>query len=69
MDGTIASTDAGQEENPDALVDGSDLTLTDMGSMGGGNFPGGGPGDMKDGRGGSQRGSSDDTKSKERTAR
>ncbi|MCR5670120.1 MAG: CotH kinase family protein [Butyrivibrio sp.] len=44
LDGTIGSTDAEQEENPDALVDASSINLSDMGSMGGGGGPGGGPG-------------------------
>ncbi len=44
LDGTIPSTDEGQEADPSNLVDASDLTLSDMGSMGGGNGgPGGGP--------------------------
>lgn len=44
LDGTIPSTDEGQEAEPSALIDASDLTLSDMGSMGGGNGgPGGGP--------------------------
>ena len=42
LDGTIGSTDAEQEENPDALIDASSINLSDMGSMGGGM--GGGPG-------------------------
>ena len=42
IEGTIGSTDAEQEENPDALIDASEITLSDMGSMGGGM--GGGPG-------------------------
>ncbi|MBE5841255.1 MAG: spore coat protein CotH [Butyrivibrio sp.] len=42
LDGTIGSTDAQQEENPDALIDASSINLSDMGSMGGGM--GGGPG-------------------------
>ncbi|MDO4989898.1 MAG: CotH kinase family protein [Eubacteriales bacterium] len=41
LDGTIPSTDEGQEADPSALVDASGLTLSDMGSMGGGV---GGPG-------------------------
>ena len=42
LDGSIGSTDAAQSENPDALIDASGLTLSDMGSMGGGGgFPGG----------------------------
>ena len=44
LDGTIPSTDEGQEADSSQLVDASDLTLSDMGSMGGGNGgPGGGP--------------------------
>ncbi|SDA62169.1 Spore coat protein CotH [Butyrivibrio sp. INlla18] len=42
LDGTIGSTDAEQEDNPDALIDASSINLSDMGSMGGGM--GGGPG-------------------------
>ena len=45
LDGTIPSTDAGQQADSSALVDTSALTLSDMGSMGGGGeggFPGGG---------------------------
>ena len=37
LDGTIPSTDAGQKEDSSALIDTSGLTLSDMGSMGGGN--------------------------------
>ena len=44
LDGTIGSTDSAQEKNPDALIDASSISLTDMGSMGGGGGPGGGPG-------------------------
>ena len=46
LEGTIPSTDAGQQADSSALVDASALTLSDMGSMGGGGeggFPGGGP--------------------------
>ncbi|MCR5575652.1 MAG: CotH kinase family protein [Oscillospiraceae bacterium] len=43
LDGTIPSTDEGQEADSSALIDASGLTLSDMGSMGGGGF-GGGPG-------------------------
>ena len=44
LDGTIPSTDEGQEADSSALIDASDLTLSDMGSMGGGaGGPGGGP--------------------------
>ena len=40
--GTIPSTSAGQTEDSSALVDASHITLSDMGSMGGGGgFPGG----------------------------
>ena len=44
--GTIGSTDAAQEADPDSLIDASSITLSDMGSMGGGGGPGsgGGPG-------------------------
>lgn len=45
--GTIGSTDSAQEADPDALIDASSITLSDMGSMGGGGGPGGsggGPG-------------------------
>ncbi|MBR0452058.1 MAG: hypothetical protein IJI78_08710 [Oscillospiraceae bacterium] len=48
LDGTIPSTDAGQQEDSSSLIDASDLTLSDMGSMGqGGNsMPGSfGPGE------------------------
>ena len=51
LDGTIPSTDEGQNADPDALVDASGLTLSALGSMNngggggpGGNAPGGGPG-------------------------
>ena len=46
LDGTIPTTDAGQQADPSALVDASGLTLSDMGSMGGGEggpSPGGNP--------------------------
>ncbi len=36
LNGTIGSTDAAQTANPDALIDASDINLSDMGSMGGG---------------------------------
>ena len=45
LDGTIPSTDEGQQADSSALIDASALTLSDMGSMGGGGeggFPGGG---------------------------
>lgn len=42
LDGTIPSTDSGQEADSSNLVDASAITLSDMGSMGGGM--GGGPG-------------------------
>ncbi len=41
LDGTIPSTDAGQEADSTSLVDASAITLSDMGSMGGGGGPGG----------------------------
>ncbi len=41
LNGTIGSTDAAWEENPDALIDASAISLSDMGSMGGGGGPGG----------------------------
>ena len=41
LDGSIGSTDAEQEENPDALIDASSISLSDMGSMGGEGGPGG----------------------------
>ncbi len=47
LDGTIGSTDAEQKENSDTLIDASNITLSDMGSMGGGK--GGGPGGGPDG--------------------
>ena len=43
LDGAIPSTDEGQRADDSALVDASSLTLSDMGSMGGGA---GGPGGM-----------------------
>lgn len=42
LDGAIPSTTQGQRENSAALVDGSDLSTADMGSMDRGNAPGGG---------------------------
>ena len=50
LNGTIPATDAGQSADPSALVDASHITLSDMGSMGGGKgggFPGGKPGDER----------------------
>lgn len=44
LDGSIPSTDEGQSADPDALIDASELTLSELGSMGGGGFPGGGSG-------------------------
>ena len=46
LDGSIGSTDAEQSENSDALIDASSITLSDLGSMGGGM---GGPGEDKSG--------------------
>ena len=46
LDGTIPSTTAGQSEDADSLIDASDITLSDMGSINsagqgpGGGFPG-----------------------------
>ena len=44
LDGTIPSTDEGQNAAADTLVDASSLTLSDLGSMGMGGGQGGGPG-------------------------
>ncbi|MDV0442478.1 CotH kinase family protein [Methanorbis furvi] len=44
LDGSIPSTDAGQTENPSALIDASNLNMNDMGSMGGGGAGGFGEG-------------------------
>ncbi len=55
LNGTIGSTDAAQEENPDALIDASSITLSDMGSMGGGGGPGRGD-KSSDGPGGNSGG-------------
>ncbi|RKM62008.1 spore coat protein CotH [Butyrivibrio sp. CB08] len=53
LDGTIPSTDAGQEADSSSLIDASGITLSDMGSMGGGGGPGGFPGgDFSGGNGG-----------------
>ena len=52
LDGTIGSTDAEQEADPDSLVDASSITLSDMGSMGGG----GGGHDNNGGHGGDHSG-------------
>ncbi|MDV0442701.1 CotH kinase family protein [Methanorbis rubei] len=41
LDESIPSTDAGQTENPSALIDASGLNMNDMGSMGGGGGAGG----------------------------
>ncbi|MER2235640.1 MAG: CotH kinase family protein, partial [Candidatus Limivicinus sp.] len=50
LDGTIPSTDEGQNADSDALVDASGLTLSNMGSMGGGGGGfGGGPGGNAEG--------------------
>ncbi len=43
LDGTIPATDEGQNDDPGALVDACGLSLSDLGSMGGG-FGKGGPG-------------------------
>lgn len=50
LNGTIPATDAGQSDSSAALVDASHITLSDMGSMGGGKgggFPGGRPGNER----------------------
>ena len=44
LDGSIPSTDEGQAADRSALVDASNLNLSDMGTMGGGGGPGGGGG-------------------------
>ena len=44
LSGTIGSTDAAQSADSDTLIDASSITLSDMGSMGGGGSPGGGSG-------------------------
>ncbi len=41
LDGTIGSTDSAQEADSSSLIDASSITLSDMGSMGGGGGPGG----------------------------
>lgn len=46
LNGTIPSTEEGQSENPDLLVDASDLNFSAMGSMGGGGGMGGGDREM-----------------------
>ena len=52
LDGTIPATDEGQAADPGSLVDASALTLSDMGSMGGGGPGNGGPGGSFPGNGG-----------------
>lgn len=53
LDGTIPSTDEGQSADSSARIDAAGLTLSDMGSMGGGGGPGGGfPVGNSDGKGG-----------------
>lgn len=60
LDGTIPSTDAGQQADSSALIDASALTLSDMGSMGGGDNPfGGGPGQGAPQQGSAPGGSED----------
>ncbi len=44
LDGTIPSTTEGQKENPSLLVSAGTLSLSDLGSMGGGRGPGEGGG-------------------------
>ena len=69
LEGTIGSTDAEQEANPDALIDASSISLSDMGSMGGGGGPGGdsdshGPGGHGGHVGHSRHGGNSDSDSK-----
>ena len=61
LDGTIPSTADGQKEDPDSLVGADGITLSDMGTMGGGfgggqggpgGFGGGGPSGGQGGPGG-----------------
>lgn len=55
LEGTIPSTTQGQREESDALVDASEISTADMGSMNGSNAPGGGasaPRDMPTFQGG-----------------
>ena len=59
LDGVIPSTDAGQAADSSALIEASQITLSDMGSMGmggdrGGNIPGARPGGQKGQMGESQ---------------
>ena len=52
LDGTIPSTDDGQQEDSSSLIDGSDIDLSVMGTMSGGGGAGhgaGGPGGGPDG--------------------
>ena len=42
LDGTIPSTDAGQNADDSSLVDAGDITISDMGRQGSGGFGGGG---------------------------
>jgi spore coat protein CotH len=60
LDGTIPSTDSGQEADSSNLIDASDLTLSDMGSMGGGVGPGSGGGPGSSGGFGHRSGSDSD---------
>ena len=45
LDGTIPSTDEGQQQDSSSLIDGSDLDLSIMGTFSGGGGGNGGPGD------------------------
>lgn len=45
LDGTIPSTDEGQQQDSSSLIDGSDLDLSVMGTFSGGGGGNGGPGD------------------------
>ena len=57
LEGTIPSTDEGQRADPSSLIDASAITISDMGSMGGGRGGGGfGPGRGSDSDDGSSSG-------------
>lgn len=54
LDGTIPSTEEEQENNEDALIDASSVSIQAMGTQGGGNKGGGNRGDMQGFPGGEQ---------------
>lgn len=54
LDGTIPSTEEEQENNEDALIDASSVSIQAMGTQGGGNKGGGNRGDMQGFPGGQQ---------------